>query len=156
MPVAFPDILPVGTLVHSMLTEAQFQAETSSGWILADGRSVTGSRYAAITGATNAPDCQGRFLRARDAAGTTDPDGTVALGTQKASQNLSHEHQLRSTSVTSAGVGVDYPVITINSAQATDPGSSTNLPATEMPVVAAGASDARPLNIIVNVFIRIN
>ena len=35
---ASPDILPIGSVVSSLLTEAQFQRLTGPGWVLADGR----------------------------------------------------------------------------------------------------------------------
>jgi hypothetical protein len=53
----------VGDVMHSMLTEEQFIAENGSGWILADGRSVVGTRYHTITGNANIPDARGRYLR---------------------------------------------------------------------------------------------
>jgi len=153
MPTAFPDILPVGSVIHSMLTEAQFQAETSSGWILADGRSVVGSRYAAITGATTSPNAQGRFLRARDAAGTTDPDGTVALGTLKADQNQAHSHTLSESSV---GGGSQTFFSTIGTLVTGTTFSAANTAQTNTNIGSSGSTDGRPLNIIMNCFIRIN
>ncbi len=57
------ELEPVGTLVTSLLNEQQFIASKGSGWVLCDGRSVTGTRYAMITGRNQLPDCRGRFLR---------------------------------------------------------------------------------------------
>ena len=42
--------MPVGSIVPSLLMEAQFQAVAGNGWVLADGRSVAGSAYAVTTG----------------------------------------------------------------------------------------------------------
>lgn len=164
MPSAFADILPVGSLVHSMLSEAQFQTETSTGWVLADGRTASGTRYNTITGNANVPNCQGRFLRARDAAGSTDPDGTVALGTLKASQNLKHVHDLQHAAAGSAGADLVVtvwggPTITTRDANTVTGTADTNgglIDPDGAPISQTGSNDARPLNIIVNVFIRVN
>jgi len=56
----------VGTVIQSMLTEAQFTAAAGSdgvNWVLADGRDVTGSQYAAVTGSATVPDLRGAFIR---------------------------------------------------------------------------------------------
>ena len=46
-----------------MLTEAQFQTEIGDSWVLMDGRDVSGSRYATLTGSNTIPDATGCFLR---------------------------------------------------------------------------------------------
>jgi hypothetical protein len=56
----------VGDIKTSILTEVQFKAEMGAdggGWVLADGRNVSGSRYTAITGLNNVPDLRGAYLR---------------------------------------------------------------------------------------------
>lgn len=76
--------LPVGSVVHSMLTEAQFQAIKGSGWVLMDGRDVTGSSYAGLVGNNTLPDARGLFLRAKNNLrldGKQNPDGDLVLGT---------------------------------------------------------------------------
>jgi hypothetical protein len=59
---------PIGTIIQSLLTEAQFNASLgpveAAKWCLADGRSVAGSKYAQITGSNNIPDLRGAFIRA--------------------------------------------------------------------------------------------
>ena len=55
--------LPVGSIVHSMLTLSQFQALSGTGWVLADGGSCTGSTYSSVTGYNTVPDVRGTFLR---------------------------------------------------------------------------------------------
>ena len=52
-------ITPVGTVMHSMLDEATFQGQTSTDWVLADGRSVAGSVYQSLTGLSVIPDLRG-------------------------------------------------------------------------------------------------
>jgi hypothetical protein len=57
----------VGDIKQSSLTEPQFKtmlgpAEENK-WVLADGRDVTGSDYATLTGNNNVPDLRGAYLR---------------------------------------------------------------------------------------------
>lgn len=157
-------VLPVGAIVSAMLTEAQFQQQCGSEWCLADGRSASGTRYNSITGNANVPDCQGRFIRGRDAAGTTDPDGTVALGTQKDSRNKTHYHELQSLSGASAGsqtvvtswagsITASKDASTGSAVAATDGGAVADK---AFPIGPSGSADARPMNIIANYFIKIN
>lgn len=63
------DLNPVGMIVASMLTEAQFQNLNGTSWVLAYGQSIVGSSYATITGNTLAPDLRGRALAAADNMG---------------------------------------------------------------------------------------
>ena len=62
------DLWAVGSIQQSMLTEAQFNtamgATAAGRWVLADGRSVAGSKYAALTGHDKVPDMRGGFFRA--------------------------------------------------------------------------------------------
>src|SRR5579864_2679083 len=63
-------LLPVGSVVCSMLDEPTFQGQTTNPtpqrWILADGRNVSGSAYQTLTGHANVPDLRGTFLRGKD------------------------------------------------------------------------------------------
>jgi hypothetical protein len=90
---------PIGSIIASMLTEVQFQAQNGgpspSRWILADGRSVVGSRYASLTGNSNVPDLRGVLLRGKNngrSGATGNPDGDLTLGTYQADQFGSHNH----------------------------------------------------------------
>jgi len=65
----------VGSIQESLLSEAQFQEAYGDDWALMDGRDVTGSVYADITGNNTLPDARGQFLRCLDESGTIDPDG---------------------------------------------------------------------------------
>lgn len=92
-------ILPVGSIVASMLDESTFQAQNTSPsperWVLADGRDVTGSTYQSLTGDTTIPDLRGNFLRGKNngrSDGKENPDGDLALGTYTASKFASHNH----------------------------------------------------------------
>jgi hypothetical protein len=56
----------VGDIKQSILTEPQFKAmlgADADDWCLADGRDVSGSTYATLTGQNNVPDLRGAFLR---------------------------------------------------------------------------------------------
>jgi len=61
------DLWMVGAVQVSFLTEAQFKtlldATEQAKWVLADGRDVSGSRYATVTGSNAVPDLRGAFLR---------------------------------------------------------------------------------------------
>ena len=64
---AVGDLLMVGDIKQSVLTEPQFKslldATEQLKWVLADGRDVTGSKYAQLTSKNTVPDLRGAFLR---------------------------------------------------------------------------------------------
>lgn len=69
------DLVPVGTVTQSLLTEAQFAAASEDQvgkWVLADGRSVAGTKYEAVTGRSTVPDLRGAYMRM---AGTNGANG---------------------------------------------------------------------------------
>ena len=60
------DIWTIGSIQQSILTEPQWTAALgteASRWVLADGRSVAGSKYATVTGKSTVPDLRGAFMR---------------------------------------------------------------------------------------------
>ena len=81
---------PIGTVIQSILTQPQFDATTANTgeWVLADGRDVTGSGYATLTGNNNVPDLRGAFLRM---AGTNSTNSAWVGGTL----NTYHEDTTR-------------------------------------------------------------
>lgn len=86
---------PVGSVVDAVLTEAQFQAQNGTGWVLADGRTVTGSAYATITGNSTIPDFRGITRRAKNNGrndGTEDETGDHTLGSYQTSHVQGHNH----------------------------------------------------------------
>ena len=120
-------LLPIGTVLHSMLTLAQMQSQSGSGWILADGGSCSGSVYESITGNSTVPDMTGRFLRGK---GTNNPDGDLPLGTYTSDKVKTREWMASySTSWAYASNG-----------------ASGNI----------GGNETAPKSITVNIFIRIN
>ena len=164
---------PVGTIIHSMLTEAQLQAQMGAGWILADGRNVGGSTYTTLTGSAFAPDLRGRFLRGKNHARSTatgDSSGDYALGTEESDQTAQHNHSL----VGSHNHGLAYG--TPNSPESTygivaqeifpgtlgyaANGGLTNAlidSVTSGNTANAGSGpETRPRATVVNIFIRIN
>ena len=84
----------VGDIRTALLTEAQFQAEVGTDWILMDGRDVTGSGYHTLTGNTTVPNITstGAFLRstggAAAALGSTQADATAVNGLANASSTV--------------------------------------------------------------------
>lgn len=92
-------MVPVGTIIYSVLDETTFQDENDvSGderWVLADGRSVTGSTYESLTGNSNIPDLRGVFIRGKNYArstGTGNPDGDLTVGDYTTDRNKEHNH----------------------------------------------------------------
>lgn len=154
--VTIGSILPVGTVLHSMLTVAQFQAQYGTNWVLADGSSCTGTKYASVTGATTLPDMRGRFLRGKSHASGNNPDGDLALGAYTADRTGPHNHQQTARSGTSsvdafipAGVGLG-PVNTINATLVSENASGA------LNTKNNSGSETAPRSITVNIFIRIN
>lgn len=157
----------VGDVVISMLSEAQFQALRNENWVLMDGRDVSGSKYAQITGETNLPDGRGVFLRGKNNGrvdGNQNPAGELDLGDFQNDAFQGHEHYIANTtngnaafdgngsvnrSYTGSGVGdSEYRLFTTNAAPATA-GITT---------IANGrtSTETRPKNITINYFIKIN
>jgi len=136
-------ILPVGTIIHSMLSTAQFATQYGDNWVLADGRSVSGSLYHTVTGSSTIPDLRGRFLRAKSHASGNNPDGDLALGTYSADKYLAHAHSTN---------GNDNPANATGSTFAFGQATVTGTVATN----TSGGNETAPRSITVNVFIRIN
>ena len=44
IPLTPGQLMPVGSIIQSIMTEAEFQAEAGTSWILMDGRSIVGSK----------------------------------------------------------------------------------------------------------------
>lgn len=142
-------VLPVGTLVESMLTEAQFQGETSTGWVLADGRSCAGSAYAILTGNSNVPDARGIFRRGKNNGRSTasgDSTGEISLGTYQADQFAAHTHS-------------EHYRIPDTGAGGSAGGGDTNrslVDVSENTGSSGTGTETRPRALVINVFFRIN
>lgn len=140
-------ILPVGTIIHSMLTTTQFSAEYGDNWVLMDGRSVTGSKYASVTGKSTIPDVRGTFLRAKGS--TYNPDGDLAVGTYTADKFAAHGHKNYNNASNGASGTSQLSVSWTDSL-----GSNTTPTFNSMS--NTGGNETAPRSTTVNVFIRIN
>jgi hypothetical protein len=163
--------LPVGTIAASYLAPAQFaeslgEREGSSlekrSWILADGREVTGTRFAIVTNGKSIPDLRGMFVRgiaaggARTAGdlqeqstalpnnqftGITSDDGAAALPRSAEPSGVGDRYN--------AG-GRDYIVINIGTSGKLEPHSH------KITVTSGGDAETRPKNVAVYYYIKIN
>lgn len=166
------DLNPVGMIVASMLTEAQFQSLNGSSWVLAAGQSVAGTLYATVTGNTTAPDLRGMILRGKNNGrvdGQQDVDGERTLGALQGqstklpnsgfstSSTGSHQHN---TLIGGAGSIAAYPGD--NSHMGSSSGGAGWRTYTDgqgvhsHSITAGGDSETRPKNIAVNHFIKVN
>ncbi len=157
------DTTPVGSIEGSLLDETDYQAERGVGWVLMDGRDITGSRLAEVTGLTDIPDARGMFLRGKNytrPSGTGNPDGDLAVGTYQADENASHSHVFSF----SLGAG-NRPVASIDLTAGLqsdeDPDDNRlNVEETQgdfpLTIDNAGGDESRPKNTTLNWFIRIN
>lgn len=143
---------PVGSVVASMLTESQFQTERGTHWVLADGRSVAGSKFATLFGSSTLPDLRGVFLRGKNNSrsdGKQNPDGEVALGVYSADKFTSHTHDaayiFRTTTLTN-----------LDGATFNAGGNANYLGRTTSPTAAQGGNETAGKNVTVNYFIKIN
>lgn len=168
--IAKPEV-PVGTVVYSILTLAQIQAESGNGWVLASGQSIVGSRLATVTGMTNAPDLRGVVARGKDNGRGLNPDGDLALGTYQADQFGSHTHiqnshnhtqNSHSHNVTSgAYIGTYGSTVTpFNNAGSNSTIAGSGTTATNNPATAtnqnSGGNETRMKSVTLNAFIKIN
>lgn len=164
-----PPLVVVGTVVHSILTLAQYQSIAGTGWVLADGQSCVGSALHALTGMTNVPDVRGKVLRGKNNGGSGanyNPDGDLALGayqdqaTAKNGLTISdpgHNHNLTMQTGANSFGPANYDPAPNNY---TPNGNSTNTHAitsnTTGITLGAGNNETRMKNITVNIFIKIN
>lgn len=144
-------VLPVGSKIDTMLTEAQFQAEVgNSDWVLMDGRNVAGTRYATLTGFTQLPDHRGTVTRMKNngrSSASGNADGDVALGTYQGDQIVTHSHPITGNITGSNGTNdVEDGTDKKNS----DPGLAS------LTIGNTGGNETRMRNTTMNMMIRIN
>jgi len=146
--------LPVGSIVQSILTEADFQAELGNPspetWVLADGRNVAGSTYTVVTGNSTIPDLRGVFLRGKNngrSDGNQNPDGDLPLGTLTSFKTAAHTHQYFATQQPLIN---DGNIRTESRIDGAIPYNTTAFTST------TGANESAPKNTTLNTFIRIN
>lgn len=157
--------VPVGSIRAALLDENAFASAagdpavfdaSNSKWALADGRNVSGSGYATLSGNANLPDLRGVFLRGINgsrADGLGDPDGNRAAGVYQSDQFRNHNHTNGSFAYL---VRIGGPNTTAFL------GDSNNTTGTEYDVLnsgamqAAGGNETRPRNVAVYYYVRIN
>lgn len=163
---------PVGMIVQSMLTEAQFQAINGTNWVLADGRSVAGTVYASVTGSSTVPDARGLFLRTAGTRGTAiggitysggnigDANGDAMQGHKHSVNDPGHLHGAPGGTIgggTGGFVRASVPEYTNASTDSKVTGISVQNPATDgTNGTPRTATETKPANLAVNVFIKIN
>lgn len=156
------NLLPVGTIVSSMLTEAQYQAQTTTGWVLCDGSSCVGTAYNALTGYTNRPDMRGTYQRMRDYGVGRDAAGDQLPGTYTPDAFASHVHSYtRGRSQFDPTTNQGYNMSSVGTA---DPGQAFDVTTNSFfkPFGAgdntdpAGSAETRVKTVTVNFFIRVD
>jgi len=144
-----PPALPqrLGDIVSSMLDEGTFISVNGNGWVLADGRPVSGTDYAKLVSPT-VPDLRGVYLRgknySRDKA-KGNADGDLAPGTFQAFEVIRHSHATVQMIGDNNVDGVDS--ITTHS------GDHHNEP---RQTGEFGGNEVRPNSVTVNFFIRVS
>ena len=186
IPLTPGQLMPVGSIIQSIMTEAEFQAEAGTSWILMDGRSIVGSKLARIKSISVIPDASGRFLR-------TAGGNAAALAAPQADDNkphthaIDHDHPVKTSSTQSANHthgGTTYDTTNGITRGGTTLGNAGTIVAslsyaehshsfttgTESanhshtvdldPLTGSsgstGTTETRPVNLTVNTFIRIN
>jgi len=150
-------ITPVGTIVSSMLTPEQFTWATGDNtepdlkkrkWVLADGRDVTNSDYARITGKNNIPDLRGMFIRGKNNVrndGKENPGGELDLGVYQSDELKKHSHSTVQMIHNDNIDGIDSAVT--HSYEHHNETRETGI---------IGEAETRPRNVTVNFYIKIN
>ena len=152
----------IGTIVHSMLTQEQFQRVNGTGWVLMDGRCVSShcddcindSEYYKVTRLAHIPDARGLFLRGHN-NNRSDPKHkgnpqNKRLGETQNDQFKSHNH----TNNNVVGAQSDRGKGGITSGDSKWGGQTINV----LPIIShsGGKDETRPRNLTVNIFIKIN
>jgi hypothetical protein len=154
----------IGELRSAMLSEADFQSQFGTEWVLADGADVTGSKYHTLIGDTTIPDARGLSLRGKNNGrvdGNQNPDGDVALGTFQnfgtsgsglsTSNPGNHTHGTAKVGSTTQLFGM------LNTDQFHNSGAFQNITGDGAHThTISGANETRMRNITVNHFIKIN
>ena len=164
----FSTLMPIGSIIPSMLTEAQFQGILGADWILAAGQNIVGSNLYNLTGQANAPDLRGRFLRGKNngASGGTYSPTEESLGAYQqdtfelhshTANDPGHFHQgysIGDSPKNDACYGGGWPVNGNN--DGTTCTWQVDTKTTGISIANSGSAETRPINITVNYFIRIN
>ena len=135
----------IGSTDYSLLSEAQYQAERDSTWVLFDDRSIVGSDLEILTGIATLGDARGIFLRAANNGrvdGNENPDGTLI--------NEFQDDELQSHSHTISGGTATQPIFTGGNTSNTTGGGGN------IGTGSSGGNETRPKSLTMNLFIKIN
>jgi hypothetical protein len=153
----------VGDIVPSTLQESQFVSVHGAGWVLADGRDVTGTKYASSVSA-KVPDLRGMFLRGINAGRTgqyADPAGDRAAGSYEDDATALPKSGFATSKAGSHNHAGKYVG---NGAGAHESGSHGGPAYESQPIIAdgdhshvvtGGDSETRPKNAAVYYYIRV-
>ena len=151
--------IPVGSIIPSSLNPVEFAREAGdpstfdlnkSKWTLADGKSVSGTHYAELSGNAPVPDLRGVFLRGKN-NGRADGHGNpqeLNLGDFQDDQFQDHVHEINRGGNTANGTEVYAFPANTNSGIAREP--------TNYITQGKHGDETRPRNITVNYYVRIN
>lgn len=156
----------IGSVKQSMLDEATFQSIHGTGWVLMDGRDVTGSDYDTIVFGGiggNIPDARGQFLRGKNntrSDGNEDPDGERGLGDFQVDKLQGHRHEMWVDNDLGAGFTNGGQRLHRADAPRTGAAGTGDYIRALTPDGTNGTPrpgiETRPKNIAINIFIKIN
>lgn len=154
----------VGDIKYSILNPTQFAAVNGDCWVPMDGRSITGSQLAAITGLSNLPDGGGLFIRSQEFTGgaNNDPGRTsaTAIATLQQDELKSHDHDMETTGAHIHPIGV-RGFATNGATGADGSGDDPNIFTKSAgdhkhDIYPTGGLETRPKNLNFWIYIRIN
>ncbi len=155
-------LLPVGTVLASLLSEEEFHNEMGHNWDLAAGQNVAGSAFETLTGMEFLPDMRGRFLRGmghQDSGnaglqlGDAQEDATALPNAGfLASDDGAHSHDLPIQNRSHRMVDGNLDILE----ERGDVPLTTLLGGTHAHAVTGGDDETRPVNVTVNYFIRVD
>ncbi|MBY3179324.1 hypothetical protein HFO27_32805 [Rhizobium leguminosarum] len=164
------DFAPIGTVIASVLPPVEFAkagGEVEGApldkrtWILADGRSVIGTKYAKLTGDQPIPNFQGMFLRGIDVSTSRKPGSVEGHATAlPVASRFVGQTSVAGDHVHSGGAGFgndryeaggdDYRAV--GATQTGAAGSHHHV----VEITGGGDSETRPKNVAVYYYIKIN
>ena len=149
------DIWTVGSIQQSILTEPQWATALgteANKWAIADGRNVTGSKYATLTGNSTIPDLRGAYMRMAGVNNTKANwnGGTLATFQEDLTAGPKNPFRLakdtHNTNISASWSGGGGVLATYNGPA--DPNYDT--------IARGGDAETRPKTYSVNYFIKIN
>lgn len=147
--------VPVGTIIASMLNEAEFEHHNGSSWVLADGRDITiEDEYRRITQNRKVPDLRGMFLRGIDPTGKVDPEGKRTPGSEQKDSFKKHTHKVTTKFISE--FQNDPPNYDMFGAAGEKWGDYEDHKLEGVQLSNEGGVETRPINVAVYYYIKIN